>query len=84
MTIDNESRAIVTRPLAEVMDTYASSATHEDLAILAEALKDSTARYVAALKKGNTDAALGCAVKMEAYADKLHSFTKRLASAGGY
>lgn len=82
MTYDQDSKALVTVSLATAMETYAcsNSVTYEHLNVLSAAVKDAHSAYMRAAKKSDYDAMLGAASRLELYSDKLHAFTKKLAT----
>ena len=84
MTIDNDTgRAIASVTLAQAMETYSHDRNlgTEHLVALMDALKEAHAAYGRAVRKGDWDAMLGASTRMESYADKLKSFTQKLATA---
>lgn len=78
MTIDNDTQLVVHRPLADVMEKWASSAEADDLVVIAVAIADVSRRYASALKRGKLYEALGLAVKLDDYASKLRQFTQKV------
>lgn len=81
MTIDNDTGLAIYRPLVEVLTIWSDNATMNDLSTLSNAMSDTSRKYASALKRGKLDEALGLAVKLESYSNKLKSFTEKLASA---
>lgn len=84
MTIDNDTRAIVTVSLADTLRMYSCDRDLglEHLIVLAVAIKDAQAAFVRAAKKVDYDAMIGAATRLNNYAGKLNSFTDRLGSDG--
>lgn len=75
MTYDQDSRALVTRSVAEVMDSYSHGQTGDD-AILADAIRDVSEKLGRAIKARKLDEARGLTLRLDEMAGRLGTVLK--------
>ena len=76
MTFDNETRAIVTRTVEEVLDSWRDHDS-TDFAVLTQAADECVKKLKKALNRGNWDEINGVADRLSSYANKLNNMAKK-------